>query len=373
MVFASDIRYSNIPFSEKISIDLYPQKLSETTMEDLKKNEPNIYAFLSKLLQKRALLYHIEYDVTSSEFQGSMKDLSEHFTTKNDANVSLTFRGVIASGKGMLLAPDTLHVQVKRIAVSMTNDTDALYLDVKDLLATNSFESKTTYITSSKIGSVKLSLHTTHKDERTSKQIVEHIEVGVKNLSLNGSSDTQGKDAEFFAKLSADEIRFANNAQSFKLEGLNYDSALSGVEKGSFIKLQELIEQNTSPQFEQELEALLVKIFAHGLEFKIADLSLNKLSTPAAQNIDGFKIAFQAVLKEDPTFAQTYQQNPNAFIKNLTVTSDMRFSKPFYALLNTIYPVDIMFANYKKEQGDAVLFHIEFKNGLIQINGKRLQ
>ncbi len=378
VVFAVDIRYSNIPFSEKIAIDLYPLKISDVTMEDLKKNNPEIYTFLSKLLQKRALLYHIDYDVTSSEFQGRMKDINEHLVTKDDTNVSILFSGVHASGKGMLLAPDSIRMQVEHIAIAMTNDKDALQLDIKDLLTTNSFESQTTYITSSKIASADLSLHTMHQDPQTSKQIVENIEAGVKNISLSGSSDTQGRDAEFFAKLSVDELLFAQNAQKFRFSGFNYDSALSGVEKESFIKLQQLIEKSSQTQYsslqqEKELESLLVKIFAHGLEFKIADLSLSKLSTPDVQNIDGVKISLQADLKPDPTFAQNYQQNPDAFVKNLTVRSDMRFSKPFYTLLNKIYPVDIMFANYKKEQGDAVVFHIEFKNGVVMINGKALQ
>lgn len=378
VVFAVDIRYSNIPFSEKISIDLYPQKLSDVTMQDLKKNEPNLYAFLSDILQKRALLYHIDYDVTSSEFQGRMKDLNEHFTTKDDTNVSIVLRGVDASGKGMLLAPDSLRMQIKHIAIAMNNDKDVLHFDVEDMLATNSFESQTTYITSSKIASAKMSLHTTHTDPKTSKKIVENIEAGVENLALNGSSDTQGSDAEFFAKISADKLHFAQNSRSFELDGLNYDSSLSGVEKESFIRLQQILEkdaqtQSASPQLEQELEGLLVKIFAHGLEFKIADLSLSKLSTPDVHNIDGFKIALQADLKSNPTFAQNYQSDPDAFVKNLSVTSDMRFSKPFYAFLNTFYPLDLMFANYKKEQGDAVLFHVEFKNGVTLINGKRLQ
>ena len=378
VVFAVDIGFSNIPFSEKISIDLYPLKLSDVTMEDLQKNNPDLYAFLSKLLKKRALLYHIDYDVTSSEFQGHMKDLNEHFTTHDDTNVSLLFSGVAASGKGMLLAPDSLRMQVKHIAIAMSNDTDALQFDIDDLLTTNSFESPTTYITSSKVASAQIVLHTTRQDVQTSKKIIENIEAGVKNLSLSGSSDTQGKDAEFFAKISADELRFTQNAKSFLFKGFDYDSSLSGVEKESFIKLQQLIEKNSqtpnnSPQLEQELESLLVKIFAHGLEFKIADLSLAKLSTPDVQNIDGFKITLQANLKSDPTFAQNYQQNPDAFVKNLSVTSDMHFSKPFYTLLNKVYPVDLMFANYKKEQGDMIRFHIEFKNGLIMINGQRLQ
>ena len=377
VVFASDIRYSNIPFSEKISIDLYPKQLSDETMEDLKQNDPQIYNFLAKLLKKRALLYHIDYDVTSSEFQGYMKDLNEHFTTKDDTNVSMTLKGIAASGKGVLLAPDALEMRIKHIAISMNDERDAVRFDIQNLLTTNSFESKTTYILASKVDSAALTIHSLHLDNQTGKQMVEDMGLGVKNFTLNASSDTQGKDAEFFAKVAADELRLAKNSQSFVLRGLNYDSSVSGVEKESFVKLQKLLEESSntqtlSPRLQQELEALLVKIFAHGVHLKIADLSLKKLSTLQQKEIDGFKISMQADLKRDSDFAKKYKQNSAELMQNLSVVSDMRFSKQFYALINKLYPVDLMFANYKKEQNGAIVFHIEFQNGIVMINGKKV-
>lgn len=378
VVFAGDIRYSNIPLSEKISIDLYPKKLSDLTMENLQRDDPNIYAFLTELLRKKALLYHIDYDVTSSEFQGYMKDLKGDFTTKEDTNVSLSLTGLRASGKGMLLAPDTLRMQIGHMKVALTDATDAIRFDIEDLLSTNSFDSKSTYIVSSKVGSAALSIHSLHYDLATKKQMIEDMRIGVKNFALDASSDTQGRDAEFFAKLSADELRLAKNSQRVVLKGLHYDSSVSGVEKESFVKLQQLLEessetQNVSTQMQQELQTLLVKIFAHGLHLRIADLSLEKLSMPQLQEIDGFKLSMQADLKSDPDFATQYSQNSARFMRNLSITSDMRFSKDFYALINRLYPVDLMFASYKKERDGAVLFHIELKNGMTTINGKRVQ
>ena len=378
VVFAVDIRYSNIPFSEKISIDLYPLKLSDKAMENLKRNDPEIFAFLSKLLKEKVLLYHIDYDITTGEFQGHMRDLNERLTTKNDTNVSLVFEGVEASGKGMLLAPDALQMKVKRIALSMSNKISAVRFDIQNLLTTNSFESRTTYTVSSKVASAKLSVHTVRNNPATMKPVVEDLQLQLKNFALNASSDTQGADAALYAKASFDELRSSQNSQSIVLKGFNYDSSLTGIQKESFVKLQQLVEkssnmQSVTPKIQQELEAILIKMFAHGMEIKIADFSLRKLSTPEVDNIDGFAISMLAKLKSDPTFVQNYKQHPDVFVQNLSIVSDIRLSKPFYALVNKVYPVEIMFGSYKKEQGENVLFHIEFQGGHISINGKKVQ
>ncbi len=378
-VFAVDIRYSNIPLSEKISIDLYPKKLSDDTLEELQKSDPAIYAFVSQILQKKALLYHIEYDVTSGEFRGSMKDFNEHFTTKKDENVSIVWRGVEAVGKGMLLAPDMLRTKVKSFHVTMEESRNALDVEIEDLLATTSFESHTTYTTTSKIASAAISLHTVVMDPATAAQKFQKLQFSVKNLAMNASMDTQGKDAEFYAKLSLDELLLVQNVKQFVLKGINFDASLSGVEKENFMKLQQLLEQSSqtqqlTPQMEQELQDSLVKIFAHGFHLNIADLSLQKIKAGnAKEEIEGFSIVLRADLASDPTFVQNYQRHPEVLMKNISIDTKMKFSKNFYALLNELYPVDLMFAAYKKEQGEDVLFHIEFKNGITTINGKRLQ
>ncbi len=378
VVFAADIRYSNIPFNEKISIDLYPRKLSRGVMEDIQKRAPKTYVFLTKLLQKKALLYHIDYDVTSREFQGYMKDLDERFTTDEDTNVSMVLNGIEASGKGVLLAPDTLRMHINHVALAMENDTGTFHFEVKDLLTTSAFASKTTYHVSSKVASVLLSLHTLRQNPATGAEMTEEMQMELKNFALNASSDTRGKEAEFFAKLSAQKLRLAQNSKSLVLRGLNYEGVLSGIEKESFVKLQQILEENSkkqsvSPQLEQELEALLVKIFAHGMHLKITDFSLKKLSVWNMKEIDGFKISLQADIKSDPAFVKKYKQKSATLIQNLSVESDVRLSKRFYALINRFYPIDLMVADYKKEQGREILFHIKFKNGTATINGKKVQ
>lgn len=376
--FAVDIRYSNIPFAEKMTLELYPLKLSDVTMRSLKLNNPEIYSFVTDLLQKRALLYHIEYDIASDEFHGYMKDLDERLSMKDDTNVSIVVKGLEASGKGVLIAPDSLVMQIKQIALSIKDKKNVMRLDMQDMQTTNSFKSRTTYSVSSKISSLKLQVHSLHIDPLASKPMVEDIQMRLKNFALDASSDTQGKDAALFVKSSLDEFGFVQNSKSFTLKGLNYETLLSGVEKESFLKLQEIIEKNAqtqylSPQTQKEIEDAVKKIFAHGFELNVSDLSLKKLSTPEVKDMDGFAISMQAKLKPAATPSANYQQNPNLFIQNLSVKSDMRFSKSFYALLNRFYPVDIMFASYKKEQNNEILFHVEFKDGMVTINGKRVQ
>jgi len=61
------------------------------------------------------------------------------------------------------------------------------------------------------------------------------------------------------------------------------------------------------------------------------------------------------------------------FVQNLDLNARFDLSKGFYALLNALYPLDMMFANYKKEKANRVEFHVEFHDGVVKINDKVLR
>jgi hypothetical protein len=109
------------------------------------------------------------------------------------------------------------------------------------------------------------------------------------------------------------------------------------------------------------------------MHLQVGDFSVKKLILPQSGEIDGFKIGLDANLKPNDSFKRNYKKDPGAYVKNLDIDAQLHFSKPFYALLNRAYPLDIMFANYKKEDAKGVKFHIELHNGVVKINDKTLR
>ncbi len=365
--FGLDLAYSNIPLSEKISIDLYPIRFSDVTMEDLKKESPEIYAIVREVLKKRALLYHVDYSVVNGEFDGYMKDFSEHVKTQDGGELSMSFSGIKSTGKGILLAPDMLKTSIDRFSVDLHSSDGMFALKLSDLVSTASFESETTYISSLKLHDAVFIVEDTTNKTKLDARLV--------NLVFDASSNTQGKDASVFAKVHLDSLRVLGDTAEYKVEDFNYDIAISGIAKESYIKIQRILEYAsngtlTSVQ-EQELQKELLNIFANGLELTIADFSLKKLSTQLAKDIDGFRIDLGMKVVKDDDFVQKYRQNPNALANNIKLRSYMEFSKQFYAMINQIYPVEIMTGPYKVEKNEHVVFDIEFKNAKLFINTKR--
>ncbi len=159
-------------------------------------------------------------------------------------------------------------------------------------------------------------------------------------------------------------------AQVFHVENFRFDGALEGVEKESFLKLQKIFQEQRQNVAQQEMEEAFMKIFSHGAKLKIAQFSLDAIETPQTQKIDGFTISLDAQLKPDPDFAIKLKKDPNLFAKNIQARSKLDFSKEFYAFINTVYPLDLMFAPYKEEKNDHVFFDVEYDAGVLKINDK---
>ena len=52
--FGADMSFNNFPLSDKLSVDLYPVKLSDKIMDEIKSEDENIYNFINKILKKKA-------------------------------------------------------------------------------------------------------------------------------------------------------------------------------------------------------------------------------------------------------------------------------------------------------------------------------
>ena len=365
--FGVDVEYGNIPMSEKLVVEFYPTKFSDTTMQSLQQNDPQMHKLVSKLLKTKALFYHVEYDVTNNEFDGYMKDLDENFTIDGKTKVHFAFKGAKANGKGQLLAPDRFASHVDTITMNLNENNETLDFAVKNFSSVGSFESKTTYVSSSAIDKLQFRFSGLQNSKPTKAA------ADIEKFSAEASSDTQGDDAAFYLKSSLKKANITENSKRYYVEDFRFDGALEGVEKESFLKLQKILQEQNQNIQQKEIEKAIATIFSHGAKLKIAQLSVAKLATPQTQKIDGFTASLDAKLQPDPNFAKKLQTDPNAFANNLHAKSKLDFSKEFYAYINTLYPLDLMFAKYKKEKNEHILYNIEFDSGVFKINGTQVK
>ncbi len=101
-VVGADIKYSNIAFASDMEIEIYPLALPKQTAADLKKNDANLFKFIDGLLDDKALLYHINYNLGSKDFDGYVKDIDKSYTDASAKSVNFKISGLTYIGNGSL-------------------------------------------------------------------------------------------------------------------------------------------------------------------------------------------------------------------------------------------------------------------------------
>ena len=365
--FRIDLSYLNLPLSDKLNIIIYPTKLSEDIMIDLKQQSPKLYKFVNEILKERAIEYHIKYAVVLGEFDAWVKDFDK--TLKDDkAKLNIKFQDVKSSGEGMLLAPDSLKTHIKNFEVSFSSEKGEFKIDFKDIDTSSTFESDTTYITTFRSKNILLDMV-----EKPNK----HSKIEAKDFVFDISSNTQGKKAQVFSKAAATFIEFINLNKTFKFKDFNYELSLKDLEKSNYIKLQKLLEKSSYEEMtfkqQQELQEVFLKLIANGFELSVVDFSTKKIVLPTKEEIDGFDIELLLNLKENQNLLQNKQISSKDFSDKIILNSKMRFSNQVYELINQIYPVSIMFNQYKKVQDGNVIFDVELKKSKLYINSKEVK
>jgi hypothetical protein len=366
VTFAIDLEYNNIPLSDKLHVELYPIALSENTMQKLKQNQPKVYAFVTKILNNKELLYHIDYNVVNAEFDGYMKDFHEQLDLDTKEHLVVSFSGLRADGKGVLLAPERLHTSLKEFSLDVASHNDALVLRGNNITSTTNFASDTTYISSLHVGALQIDL----------KENTQKMQARIENFAVSVSSDTQKKEAQLFVKTHLQHFGFSNVTGEYVLDGFNYDMSIDNMHKENYIKLHKMFETNTQDwdgEKQQQLQKTLQNLLANGLHVKVADFSLKQFAFPNSKDIQGFRSNLDMKLAQDLSMLNAEDVDAKRFTKNITLTSFIELSKPFYSVLNQLYPLDQIVAKYKKEKGDSIIFDIQFKDNLLYINKKQVQ
>ena len=75
VLIGADVEYSNIPLSRALTVDIYPLSLSKNMMSSIKENDLDFYNYFEKFLHSKGVLYHINYNIVSEDFDGFLVDL----------------------------------------------------------------------------------------------------------------------------------------------------------------------------------------------------------------------------------------------------------------------------------------------------------
>jgi len=364
-IIGADIDYSNFLFSRNFAIDIYPLSLPEEIAQSIKKNDENFYKFIKSILESKGILYHINYDIANTDFDGYIKDIDKSYVLKDGSKITLNLSKVIFNGSGTLIAPSALETKIEKISLGVIDGKSKFNMDMQGFSSTGSFNSKDTYITTVKLKNIQYKI---------SSQ--EDISFGGSDIYVEGSTNIQDKKAQFYLKSSFGNCYAKTKDMVFEANGFNYDAILKDIDKSALEELRMLLlKTKTNNQYElnKKIGNSIIKLFSKGMIFDIANLSLKNFTIKDKKDIAGFNIKAKVVLKADDKLSDKIKKSSMALLENITLDSKMVFSKE---MMNVIYEKlgsDKMIKNFALEDGNNIVFNIKYKDLKLSINDKPIR
>ena len=360
-----DVKYSNIPLTKAIEVDIYPLALSSEISKNAKENDPRFYSYIKNFLESKGILYHINYNIVSKDFDGYIKDINEDYTLNDGTILNLKLKKALYKGNGDLIAPKSLNSSIEIVELNANNNDKKLYLALSHLSSSYSFESKATYLSGAKVESFLVELDTAK----------EHIFVDTKDFHVNISLNDQGEKAELNTKISLESLDFKSKKLNFKTQDYAYDMAINGIDKKTLAQLQTLVSQSNikpSKQLTQKIMLTGIELISKGLSIRLAQWKLDDLVLNKTQKLGGFDVKMDLKVKEDADLKTKINISPMLIAQNVDMLLNIKVSKLLYANLSANQSLFVMLNKYMKEDGENLLLDVSFKKNELKLNGKKI-
>ena len=362
-----DLEYSNFPFAKELSVDIYPLTLSSVMQSDLQEKDVDFYTHIKTFLENHGVLYHINYNIATSDFNGYLKDIKEEYTLKNGSFMMVNLSNATYQGKGDLIAPSEFVSSVAHIMLQIRDANEAFTFNLQNWNTQTAFESQTTYISSVKVEKVEMSLKGNPTD---------NFELNASKIGLNISANTQAIKAEFYSKANIESLVMRSNILNFKASNFNYDVALNDVDKDSLEKLRvgvSKLKSENSLNLQTDVQESALELLSRGMTLDIADFSIANIVMDDAKDLEGFSIKSRVTLKEDTNLKQKIQYAPIMIIQSLNIDTKLQLSHALFEAIVQTMPMISLAKAYAKEDANTLSFDIRFMDGAFKINDKAIK
>ena len=324
-------------------------------MQNIEHENKSFYLYLKTLLNRKALLYHINYNIVSTGFDGYIKNIDEHYSPEKNSKISVKISDAIFEGEGAIIAPSVLKSTIKNLTFSATSNNEEFNLSFNDFKTTSNFQSQSTYATTLKLKDFKWSIKGTRKSD---------VLMEGSNIYIDASSNIQSKKAQLYLKSSFENLNITTPIASFNANNFNSVLTLREIDKQSFENLRVLMALS-KVQKSEYLQEMIAKqsiiLLSKGVIFEVGDFSLENFTLKNHKNIKGFKTTAKLVLAQDNSFAKCTNIPIDKILKDITLDAKLRFSKDMMHIIYKEVPLSNMLKSFEKEQNDECLFNINLK------------
>lgn len=310
--YGLDLQYSNIPFTEDVILDIYPLSAPKSFINDLKNKDKAFASYLEEFLQNKGVLYHMEYNLISGDFNGYVKDIDEKYTMSNKSRLKVKVIGTTFKGNGDLRSPSTLQTSSKKINLEVEDVQEQMVLDVS-------------------------------------------------NMSLKASSNFTQDKAQLHSTLHFDDIYLKSNTGELNASTFNYDVNVSNIDKKAY---KAFLSSKKS-------ENSTIKLLSKGVDIDVKDFSLKNVVLNK-EDLNGFIISSDMQLEADKNLAFKINLSPLLALSNLDIDFKSKVSKKIIDAIIKDSLIPNSFIQYQTSSGDDMVFDLSYKQGSLVINGKTI-
>lgn len=363
-VIGVDLEYSNVPVLRSTSIDIYPVSLSEETMDKIEKENSSFAEFVKQFLEEKSLMYHVDYDIVTKNFEGYIKDIKETYSQDTNQKMEFELSDSTFTGNGNLISPKFLTSQTKKMRVYFEDSMDKFDFNFEDLLVSSSFESTTSY--SSNIDLKSMNIDMKGKYQKDSN-------INIEGLNFGFASSTDGKKAKFFSKSSFEKLYIDAKKESLYIKKFNFDSTLNNIDKDSYEELNNLLRSGAnfdSSSVNYKMQKLVQEMFLRGFTLDIKDISVENI------RVDDKKDLGTSFVKANIKLPKNIVKNtinPTELADNIGIDMLIDISKPMFEILIRTTPVLALSQSFAKDQGSSLVFDVKVKDGSIIVNDKKVR
>jgi len=366
VVVGVDLEYSNFPLSKAVSIDLYPLTLSSRLAKEIKADDENLHNFISSFLQAKGILYHVNYDVLSTDFDGYVKDVNEEYELSDGTKISTRLSSAIYRGNGDLMAPKTLTSSVKEISMEAENEDEVFKFNLTNFSGSLKNEPLATSSNGVKIESVKLVL----------ARSFENFKLEASGVNASISLNEIGEKSQMISKNSVQKLEVKSKKLNFRVFDFNSDVALCDLNKTSLEKLRALssLTARTDPVvLQRRMEESLYELLSHGMTFNVIDFSFKNVSLDNNETLNGFSAQSSFELEADENFAQKMKYLPILLVQKINTDVKVKISNKLFSKLTNSQPMLGAIRNYAKTEGESLVYSMSFRDDEFKINGEALR
>ena len=343
-----DIDYLADSYSA-VSMDVYPLTLPNTVHQQ--NTDKALIAQLEKILEKKAILVHIDMNKLGSGFKGYLKDISETLVN-NGATGHFTLQGVTFKGALENKKLKSLSENLKTMTFIIENDVN---LSIQNMQGEYLITGSTPYDYSATYQIEKMGLN----GDKNQKK----ISLTFNNNHITTTSHVNNGLASGSMQFHTKKIKLQEQTDITTLDDFILETNVSNLDIQAFEKLQ-----NTQATTQKETTAIMQQLISKGVGIHIKELSAKNI-IHKNQKLEGFRLLANIAIDKSLNITAV-NNNPLAALDAIDAKLRVELSKPLFGLIASQPQAMMALMLFQPtEENNQKVYSLELKDGKASVNG----